>query len=138
MFITTNVHVPQKNTEPIILEYLEHGDTGEAILAFDEIPFGSKRFMIPVIAVEIAMDHKPSHREMTSVLVSDLYGRVVTQKDIGRAFDMLLKNLSDLILDTPDAPTVLGNFIARAIADDCLPPKFVQSYKDKVECDHAR
>nr|CAD7416540.1 unnamed protein product [Timema cristinae] len=51
---------------------------------------------------------------------------------------MLLKNLSDLILDTPDAPTVLGNFIARAIADDCLPPKFVQSYKDKVECDHAR
>nr|CAD7595784.1 unnamed protein product [Timema genevievae] len=128
----------KKNTEPIILEYLEHGDTGEAILAFDEIPFGSKRFMIPVIAVEIAMDHKPSHREMTSVLVSDLYGRVVTQKDIGRAFDMLLKNLSDLILDTPDAPTVLGNFIARAIADDCLPPKFVQSYKDKVECDHAR
>jgi programmed cell death protein 4 len=43
-------------------------------------------FQIPVLAVEIAMDHKPSHREMTSVLISDLYGRIVTQKDIGRGW----------------------------------------------------
>lgn len=43
-------------------------------------------FQIPVLAVEIAMDHKPSHREMTSVLISDLYGRVVTQRDIGRGW----------------------------------------------------
>ena len=41
---------------------------------------------IPVLAVEIAMDHKPSHREMTSVLISDLYGRIVTQKDIARGW----------------------------------------------------
>ena len=43
-------------------------------------------FQIPVLSVEIAMDHKPSHREMTSVLISDLYGRIVTQKDIGRGW----------------------------------------------------
>jgi programmed cell death protein 4 len=54
------------------------------------------------------------------------------------AFEMLLKNLPDLVLDTPDAAIVLGNFIARAVADDCLPPKFVQICKDKVDCDHAR
>jgi programmed cell death protein 4 len=54
------------------------------------------------------------------------------------AFEGLLKNLPDLVLDTPDAATVLGNFIARAVADDCLPPKFVQICKDKVTCDHAR
>lgn len=38
---------------------------------------------------------------------------------------MLLTNLPDLILDTPDAVTMLGNFIARAVADDCIPPKYV-------------
>jgi programmed cell death protein 4 len=54
------------------------------------------------------------------------------------AFEVLLKNLPDLVLDTPDAATVLGNFIARAVADDCLPPKFVQVCKEKVDCDHAR
>jgi programmed cell death protein 4 len=47
-------------------------------------------FQIPVLAVEIAMDHKPSHREMTSVLISDLYGRIVTQKDIGRGWFQFL------------------------------------------------
>lgn len=40
-------------------------------------------------------------------------------------FDILLENLPDLILDTPEAPVLLGNFIARAVADDCVPPKYV-------------
>jgi len=83
--------------------------------------------------VELAMDHKPSHRELASVLISDLYQKVISQRDIGKAFDFLLKNLSDLVLDTPDAPTILGNFMARAIADDCIPPKFILSYKGHVE-----
>lgn len=135
-----------KSVEPILLEYFEHGDTQEAALALEElgINHNSKRFMIPMLTVEIALEHKPSHREMTSVLISDLYGRIVSQRDIAKAFDTLLRNLPDLILDTPEAPTLLGNFIARAVADDCLPPKYVQSYKDKQrdrvesECDYAR
>ena len=40
---------------------------------------------------------------------------------------MLLANSRDLILDTPEAPTLLGNFIARSVADDCLAPKYVTS-----------
>lgn len=42
-------------------------------------------------------------------------------------FDVLLTNLPDLILDIPEAPVWLGNFIARAVADDCIPPKYVTS-----------
>lgn len=38
---------------------------------------------------------------------------------------MLLNNLPDLILDTPDAVQLIGNFIARAVADDCAPPIYV-------------
>ncbi|KAG8231239.1 hypothetical protein J437_LFUL005913 [Ladona fulva] len=128
----------QKAIEPIVLEYYEHGDTSEAALSLDELNCKSKRYLLIRYATELAMDHKPSHREMTSVLISDLYGRLVSQKDIAKAFDALLKNLPDLILDTPEASTILGNFIARAIADDCLPPKFVNSYREKVECEHAR
>jgi programmed cell death protein 4 len=40
-----------------------------------------------------------------------------------------------LILDTPDAATILGNFMARAIADDCIPPKFLESYRGHVDTD---
>lgn len=43
---------------------------------------------------------------------------------------MLLTNLPDLLLDTPEAPVLLGNFIARSVADDCIPPKYVTSPDD--------
>lgn len=33
---------------------------------------------------------------------------------------------------------VLGNFIARAVADDCIPPKFVQNCNMTVDCPHIR
>lgn len=42
---------------------------------------------------------------------------------------MLLNNLPDLMLDTPEAAIILGNFIARAIADDCIPPVYVLSHE---------
>ena len=97
-----------KMIEPIILEYYEHGDTHEVAVSIDEILTGPLRPYVTSIVIEISMDHKDSQREMTSVLVSDLYLRVITGKDIEKGFDMLLENLPDLTLDTPDAPIILG------------------------------
>lgn len=123
----------RKKVEPIILEYYENGDTSEASLSIeDTIPVNRRDFLVQVI-IEMAMDHKPSHREMSSVLISDLFGHCITETDITKAFENLLANLSDLILDLPDAPTVLGNFIARAIADDCIPPKFIKTTREKSD-----
>ena len=45
---------------------------------------GSRRWMIVSILIELAMDHKPSHREMASTLISDLYQKVISQRDIGK------------------------------------------------------
>ncbi|XP_039499901.1 programmed cell death protein 4 [Drosophila santomea] len=122
-----------KLAEPIVLEYYEHGDPHEVALSFDEILQGPMREHITSILVEIAMDHKDSQREMTSVLISDLYGRVITGKDIEKGFNMLLANLPDLVLDTPEAPIMLGNFMARAVADDCIPPKFVAKSVEELK-----
>lgn len=33
---------------------------------------------------------------------------------------------------------MLGQFIARAIADHILPMSFLDNYKGKVDCEHAR
>lgn len=128
----------QKRTESIILEYYEHGDTNEAAMAFEDFLTDASRSKVIQLSVEIAFDHKPSHREMTSVLISDMYAFVVSETDIGKAFESLLDNLPDLILDTPDAIIVLGNFIARAVADDCLPPKFVMTNKEAPPNEQAR
>lgn len=143
--VTIETIVPQlsqaeinKHLEPIILEYYSHGDTKEVALALGDYNFGENRYVIAVVAIELAMDHKPSNREMTSVLLSDLYQRYLTEREMEKALDQLLRNLPDLVLDTPDAPTILGNFIARSVADDTLAPRFLQNYQGKVECDLAK
>ena len=45
-------------------------------------------------------------------------------------FNLLLEELSELSLDTPNADEVLGNFMARAVADDCIPPAFISNMTD--------
>jgi hypothetical protein len=47
---------------------------------------------------------------MTSRLLSDLYQKVLSQRDIGKAFDYLIRQLGDLILDTPEAAVILGTY----------------------------
>ncbi|XP_047471681.1 programmed cell death protein 4-like [Penaeus chinensis] len=127
----------QKQISSLVAEYYDHGDTHETYLSLEELNLSMRAHLVLVTAVELAMDHKPSHREMTSVLLADLYGHMLYEPHYAKGYDMLLKNLSDLVLDTPDAPTILGNFIARSIADDCIPPKFLQGYKGKVDNEHA-
>lgn len=126
--------------ETLILEYYGHGETSEVdtILTEKSESIGvAQRYLVVVVMIEMAMDHKASHREMTSVLLSDLYQECITQTDICRGFDALLESLSDLILDCPGAPTILGNFMARAVADDCLPPKYLQSCRSRATCSYA-
>jgi len=124
----------RKTIEPLILEYFENGDSEEVVHSLEEMlqNLSARRWMVASLAMELSMDHKPSHRELTSRLLSDLYLKVLSQRDIGKAFDFLLKQIQELILDAPEAPTIVGNFMARAIADDCIPPKFLNSYKGHV------
>ena len=122
----------EKFVSPIIAEYFEHGDTEEVIYALEELNLDDQEYQVLVVAVSMAMEKKSSHREMTSVMISDFYNRVFFEEDIERGFDILLKLLAELVLDTPGAPTVLGNFIARSVADDCIPPAYVNRHVESV------
>ncbi|RXM33260.1 Programmed cell death protein 4 [Acipenser ruthenus] len=138
----------EKTVNPIVQEYFQHGDTKEALLK--ELNLGSKKFQFSSLAVSLALEGKASHRELTSRLLSDLAGKALSKDDISRAFDKMLKDLPELILDTPEAPQsqksalyiyickMLGQFIARAMADHALPMNFLDRYKGCVDCDHAR
>lgn len=77
-----------KKVEPVILEYYEHGDTHEVAESLDDLMNAERRPLITKIAVEMAFEHKQSQREMTSVLISDLYGRTISSRDIckGKVF----------------------------------------------------
>ncbi|XP_006810747.1 programmed cell death protein 4-like [Neolamprologus brichardi] len=103
-----------------------------------ELNLGQHKYEFSSLAVSLSLEGKASHRELTSRLLSDLSGKMLSQSEMGRAFDKMLKELPDLILDTPDAPQMLGQFIARAIADHVLHMSFLDCYKGKVDCEHAR
>ncbi|XP_051749635.1 programmed cell death protein 4a isoform X2 [Ctenopharyngodon idella] len=109
-----------------------------AQMLLKELNLGHHRYEFSSLAVSLSLEGKASHRELTSRLLSDLSGKVLSERDMSRAFDKILKELPDLILDTPEAPQMLGQFIARAIADHALPMSFLDCYKGKVDCDHAR
>lgn len=126
-----------KVIDPIILEYLEHGDTEEVVDLLQNLNMGIHKWRVVVLAVMLALERHDPQRELTSRLISDLYGPVLSMDDMIRGFDGLVAELDDLTLDTPEAPKFLGQFIARAVADDCLPPKYVSNYKGNVERSNA-
>ena len=82
----------RKTVEPLILEYFENNDANEVLFTLQEMlmNLGGLRWMIVSITVELAMDHKPSHREMSSVLFSELYQKVISQRDIGKGKGLCL------------------------------------------------
>uniref|UniRef100_A0AAY3ZZE8 MI domain-containing protein n=1 Tax=Denticeps clupeoides TaxID=299321 RepID=A0AAY3ZZE8_9TELE len=128
----------EKTVNPIVQEYFEHGDTKEVEMLLKELNLGPHRYEFSSLAVSLALEGKASHRELTSRLLSDLSGKMLSGNEMERAFDKILKELPDLILDTPEAPQMLGQFMARAIADHVLPMSFFNRYKGKVDCDYAR
>lgn len=128
----------EKMVNPIVQEYFEHGDTKEVQLLLKGLNLGPHKYEFSSMAVSLALEGKASHRELTSRLLSDLSGKMLSQGDMARAFDKMLRELPDLLLDTPEAPQMLGQFIARAIADHILPMSFLDNYKGKVDCEHAR
>lgn len=127
-----------KIVKPLFLEYYDHGSTQEVAASLDEVNISKMRPRVVELSVGMAMDRKASHRELTSVLISDLYGKAISAKDIQMGFDNLLDSLKDLTIDSPEAPKILGMFIARAVADDCLPPKYIHSYRGSVDNIHTQ
>ncbi|XP_061412138.1 programmed cell death protein 4-like [Lethenteron reissneri] len=128
----------EKTVTPIVQEYFEHGDTNEVMVLLSDLNLGSRKPQLPVLAVSLSLEGRASHREFTSRLLAELAGRELSPVEMNRAFNRLLKELPELMLDTPDAPQMVGQFVARAVADEVLPPNFLESHKGKVDCPHAR
>ncbi|XP_053165256.1 programmed cell death protein 4 isoform X4 [Hemicordylus capensis] len=128
----------EKTLTPIIQEYFEHGDTNEVAEMLKDLSLGEMKYSVPVLAVSLALEGKASHREMTSKLLADLCGTVVGKPDVEKSFDRLLRDLPELVLDTPRAPQLVGQFIARAVRDGILCSSYIDGYKGTVDCAQAR
>lgn len=128
----------EKTLTPIMQEYFEHGDTNEVVELLADLNLGPMRSEVPSLAVSLALESKASHRELTSRLLANLCGPVLTHTDMECSFDKLLQELPDLVLDTPGAPQLVGQFIARAVHDQILSKSYIDGYKGRVDCEYTR
>lgn len=74
-----------------------------------DLNLGGKKPKLVEYLISKAIDHRAAQCEMTSVLLSELYSRVLTHEDIIEGFNDILNKLSDLVLDAPHAPEVSMN-----------------------------
>lgn len=110
----------------VLPEFFVSGDTSEVVSALDEANFLDMGVLTVVHIVKDALDKKDSQRELASILISELVNsKIVGSEDVANAFEKLLDDIDDLILDTPSVVSLLAKFIARSVADDILPPSFV-------------
>ncbi|KAG9470806.1 hypothetical protein GDO78_016693 [Eleutherodactylus coqui] len=94
----------EKSITPIVQEYFQHGDTNEVAEMLKDLNLGEMKSGLPMLAVSIALEGKASHRELTSKLLHDLCGTLLSTRDVEISFDKLLEELPELVLDTPRAP----------------------------------
>jgi len=118
-----------KVATPIFLDYYNHGIAQEVVASLMELNITHLKHQVVYLAITLAMEKKGAQRELTSTLLSALYGeRVVSEQDFELGYQALMNSLPDLKLDTPDASVVLGQFMARSVADDCLRPCYIKEH----------
>ena len=106
-------------------EYLLSGDVQEAARCIHEL--NAKMFYHEIVkrAVVLAMDKSADQQEQMSNLLSYLMERdQLTTSQAAKGFKRLDGLISELVLDTPTAASILAQFTARAIEDRVLPEDF--------------
>ena len=79
-------------------------------------------------AINMSLDKKDSDRELVSSLLLSLRdARILTEDDLLWGFSHLIGSLPDLQLDCPLAIRLVKNYLIRAIADEILPPSFLEN-----------
>lgn len=75
-----------------------------------------------------ATERNNVERELASKLLFNMSVEgVFARADIEAGFDLVLLQLDDLRLDTPNAHDVVGKFVARAVSDEIIAPRFVNT-----------
>jgi len=127
--VSTPLEDYKKSFIPIIEEYFSNGDVKLAASDLKELGYDDfHRYFVKKL-VSMAMDRHDKEKEMASVLLSSLYGNVISSAQIRLGFLLLLESVDDLAVDIPAVVDVLALFIARAVVDDILPPAFLSKAK---------
>mmetsp|Transcript_58763 Transcript_58763/g.187497 ORF Transcript_58763/g.187497 Transcript_58763/m.187497 type:complete len:703 (-) Transcript_58763:1595-3703(-) len=131
----TNVEDYKADVLAIIKEYFEADDIAEAAEGLRELGHVSFHHHFVKKVVTTSLDRHDREREMASVLLSSLYVEVISADQMSKGFVSLFDSIDDLLVDVPDATSMLGLFMARAVVDDVISPAFVKRLAARIDGD---
>ena len=102
----------------VVKEYFDSGDADEVIRSIDELRCQKYHEEVVKKAISLSLDEGPRERELVSRLLTCLHPYPLEDDQMTAGFDILLDSLEDLSIDIPDAKTIVGCFLARAIVDE--------------------
>ena len=131
-----------------IREYFDSADSDEVIRSIEELKCRAYHPEVVKRAVSLSLDEGPRERELVSRLLTCLHPTPLSEEDMEEGFELLLKGLEELSIDCPDAQvcsccsvflcvllwltlslsqSMIGCFLARAVVDEVLPPKYLST-----------
>mmetsp|Transcript_22424 Transcript_22424/g.33898 ORF Transcript_22424/g.33898 Transcript_22424/m.33898 type:complete len:447 (+) Transcript_22424:127-1467(+) len=114
-----------------IREYFDSGDSDEVIRSIEELKCRSFHPEVVKKAISLSLDEGPRERELISRLLTCLHPTPLSEEDMEEGFELLLQGLEELSIDCPDAKTMVGSFLARAVVDEVLPPKYLSTQNNE-------
>jgi hypothetical protein len=106
-------------------EYFDSEDLAEVVLAMQEQNIPHLHHEVAKQAVSMALDRGAREREMTSFLLANLTGDLLSVEAVELGFEILLSRVDDLAIDIPGIIILLAQFVARAVVDECVSPAFL-------------
>jgi len=107
-------------------EYFVSGDRLEVESCMRDTWMPDFHFEMVKRTITMAMDRNARGCEAASILLAFLHGRgILTTDEVGKGIERLFEIIDDLMIDVPNAPRVLSQFVARAVVDELLPPVFL-------------
>ena len=110
-----------------VKEYFDASDADEVLRGINELKCRDFHPEVVKKSISLSLDKGPREREMISKLLTHLHPTPLADSDMEAGFELLLDSLDDLCIDCPDAKSMVGSFLARAVVDEVLPPAFLSN-----------
>ena len=120
------VTASKKLIKDAVREYFASGDITEIrSLLHEDLSDSSFHHEVVKQAISLSLDGNNRQRELASYMISSFSGYGLDASEVEKGFEILLQRVEDLYNDVPNILQYLSSFVARAIADEALPPSFL-------------
>jgi len=110
----------EKRTYMLLEEYLSNGDIKEAEQCIKDLCAPEYHNKIIEQGITISLERHDKQRELISKLFCELSPDIFSEGDFIKGFKQLVDNVDEIEIDVPSASKMLGDFMGRAVVDNCI------------------